>query len=201
MKSSIKSFGIALLLVATFVGCNQGESLQTYFVDNQETPGFFSVDIPVSFINLEDEELTDEQKEAYESIDKLNMLAFHLDDNNEEMYKAEFQKVQALVKDERYQELFRAGNNKDGKIVIKYIGSDTTIDELILIGNMNAAGFAVVRVLGNGMEPAKIMKLGSVIQNLQTDENDVRGFMKFFDINVPDEEETAEEVTEEVTID
>ncbi len=167
-------------MVAVFSSCNYEETLQKYFVANQETPDFISVDIPASFVNLDDANLTDDQRDAYESVNKLNMLAYTLTDDNEEVYKAELLKVQAILKDNRYDELFRGGNSTDGKIVVKYIGTDTTIDELIIFGSANDRGFAVVRVLGNNMEPAKIMQLGSVVNQMTTNESDVSNIMNFF---------------------
>ena len=43
-----------MLLVAAFTSCNQGPTLQTYYVDNELTPGFISQDIPTSFLNIEE---------------------------------------------------------------------------------------------------------------------------------------------------
>ena len=76
--------------------------------------------------------------------------------------------------------MFRGGNSTDGKIIVKYIGTDTTIDELIIFGSAKDRGFAIVRVLGNNMEPAKIMSLGSVVNQMSSDENSVEEFMNFF---------------------
>lgn len=180
MHRSIKKMVMLLMLVAVIYSCNQGESLQSYYVNNQEMPNFISIDVPVSFVNIEDVELTEVQKEAYESIDKLNMLGYQLTEENEEDYRAELQKVKEILADERYEELFRGGNNKDGRVIIKYIGDDTTIDELIIFGNANDRGFAIVRVLGDNMEPAKIMELGKVVDKLKTEENQVQDFMNFF---------------------
>lgn len=168
------------IMVTALVGCDHSASLQSYFVANQEAPNFISVDLPASFVKLDEDSLTETQKEAYESMDKLNMLGYHLTEDNKEEYQLELQKVQTILKNEKYQELFRAGNSKDGKIVVKYIGTDTAIDELILFGNMNDQGFAIVRILGNNMEPAKIMSLSDQIQNINSDENAVGDFMNFF---------------------
>lgn len=180
MNTSIKNIVMSIFILAGLTSCEYGETLQKYYVANQETQNFISVDIPASFVNLDDVALTDDQREAYESIDKLNMLAYTLSDDNEEEYKAELAKVQAILKDERYEDLFRGGNSTDGKIIVKYIGTDTTIDELIIFGSANDRGFAIVRVLGNNMEPAKIMQLGSVINQMTTDESNVMDFMNFF---------------------
>ena len=180
MFKSIKNGLLALVLVAALNSCDQNESLQAYYVNNQETPNFISVDIPVSFVSVENVELTEEQEEAYESIDKLNMLGYQLSEDNQEEYEIELARVKTILKDEKYEELFRGGNNKDGRVTVKYIGDDSTIDELIVFGHANDRGFAIVRVLGNKMDPAKIMKLGNVINDLESEENAVQDFMKFF---------------------
>ena len=180
MKKSIKNIMVTFFLVATLTACNQGETLQGYYVANQETPNFMSIDIPLSFIDIDKIELTEVQKEAYESIDKLNMLGYRLSEDNEEEYKAELAKVQLILKDDKYEDLFRGGNNTDGKIIVKYIGSDSTIDELIVLGTMNEKGFAIIRVLGDNMEPAKIMKLGEVVGQIDSKENQVKDFLDFF---------------------
>ncbi len=177
---SIKNAVMAVILVMVSWGCDQGLSLQSYYVNNQEAPNFISIDIPVSFVSLEHVELTEDQQEAYESIDKLNMLGYTRKDDNEEEYRAEIAKVSEILKDPRYEELFRGGNNRDGRVVIKYIGDDTTIDELIIFGNATERGFAIIRVLGDKMDPSKIMKLGDVVNEIQSEENAVQDFMNFF---------------------
>lgn len=178
--SSIKKLVMSLCIIAALTSCDYAETLQSYYVANQETPNFISIDIPVSFVSVDGIELTEDQRDAYDSMDKLNMLGYTLSDNNVEEYKAEMTKVQTLLKDEKYQELFRGGNSTDGKVIIKYIGDDNSIDELIIFGTANDRGFAIVRVLGNNMEPAKIMQLGDVVSKLSSEETQVTDFMKFF---------------------
>jgi hypothetical protein len=178
--SSIKNIVMSLFIVVALTSCNYGETLQSYFVANQETPNFISIDIPVSFVSVENIELTEDQKEAYESIDKLNMLGYTLKDDNIVEYKLELTKIQALLKNKQYQELFRGGNSTDGKVVIKYIGDDDSIDELIIFGTANDKGFAIIRVLGDNMQPAKIMTLGDVVGKMNSDETGVKDFMKYF---------------------
>ena len=180
MYQSIKNAVVVLFLVATLSSCNQGETLQGYYVANQETPNFISVDIPVSFVNVDHIDLTDEQEEAYNSIDKLNMLGYSISEENTEEYKTELAKINTILKDDRYEELIRGGNAKDGKFVVKYIGDDTLIDELIVFGSSTERGFAIIRILGDDMDPAKIMKLGDVIGQIESDENAVQDFMQFF---------------------
>jgi len=171
-----------MILVMAFTSCNQGPTLQTYYVDNELKPGFTTLDIPTSFVDIDQTTLTEEQKEAYDSVDKLNMLAFVLDDNNGEQYDVELAKVKTILKDPKYQELMRGGNSTDGKFQVKYIGSENEeeIDELILFGSANDRGFALIRVLGNNMNPNKLMKLSSALENANFKDSDANQFMDFF---------------------
>ncbi|WP_299521266.1 DUF4252 domain-containing protein [Winogradskyella sp.] len=180
MTQSIKKLSVIGVLVATLMSCNQGPTLQTYFVDNELEADFISGDIPVSVFNLEELELTEEQNEAYESIDKLNFLAFTLNEDNHEEYKAELDKVKVILKDPKYQELMRGGNSVDGRFSIKFIGDVENIDELILFGNANDRGFVVARVLGDDMNAGKLMSLQSVLKDMNFDDSNLNGFKDFF---------------------
>ena len=108
------------------------------------------------------------------------MLGYSISEANTEEYQAELAKINTILKDERYEELMRGGNAKDGKFIVKYIGDDSLIDELIVFGSSNERGFAIVRILGDDMDPAKILKLGDVINQIESDENSVQDFMEFF---------------------
>lgn len=180
MTSSIKNIITMLILVVTFTSCDQNPSLQTYFVDNELKPGFTSIDIPTSLLNIEQTSLTEEQKDAYKSIDKLNMLAFVLSDNNKAEYEVELNKVKEILKNPKYQELMRAGNSTDGKFVIKYIGDEDSIDELIIFGNANEKGFAIIRVLGDDMSAQKVVKLYSAVDPSNINESQITQFTEFF---------------------
>ncbi len=180
MIQSIKKSMVMLLLVVTFTSCNQGPSLQTYFVDNELKSGFISADIPTSFIDVDQVEMTDEQKEAYESVDKLNVLAFTLGEDNKEEYKLELDKVKDILKDPKYQELMRGGSSKDGKFMVKFIGEVENIDELIVFANANDKGFLVARVLGDDMNAGKLMSLQSVLKDANFDDTNINGLKDFF---------------------
>jgi len=110
---SINKIALVLILITTLASCNQGLTLQTYYVDNELKPGFTSLDIPTSFLELDEDDLTAEQLEAYESIDKLNMLAFVVDENNKEQFETEVTHVKTILKDPKYEELMRGGSTKD----------------------------------------------------------------------------------------
>lgn len=180
MITSIKNLITMLVLVATFTSCNQNPSLQTYFVDNELKPGFTSIDIPTSLLNIEQTVLTEEQKEAYKSINKLNMLAFVVSEDNQTEYEVELNKVRDILKDPKYQELMRGGNTTDGKFMVKFIGEEDSIEELIIFGNANDKGFAIIRVLGNDMSANKVAKLYSALDTSKIDESKISQFTEFF---------------------
>ncbi len=171
---------LVLLLVAAFTSCNQGPTLQTYYVDNELKNGFASFDVPTSFLNVEKVEMTDEQREAYESVDKLNVLTYIEENTDAVEYKAELEKVNVILKNPKYEELMRGGNSTDGKFVVKYLGEIDNIDELIVFGNANNKGFLIARILGDDMNAGKLMSLQSVLQNAKFEDTDLTGLTDFF---------------------
>ncbi|WP_296386468.1 DUF4252 domain-containing protein [Winogradskyella sp.] len=180
MIQSIKKSIVVLLLVTAFTSCNQGPTLQTYYVDNELKPGFASFDVPTSFINVEDVEMTDEQREAYESVDKLNVLTYMIENTEAAEYNLELDKVKTILKNPKYEELMRGGNSTDGKFIVKYLGDVDSIEELIVFGNANNKGFMIARVLGDDMNVAKLMSLQSVLQNAKFEDTNLNGLTDFF---------------------
>ncbi len=154
---------LALLSIVLLASCASQQSLQEYYVDNQENPNFISLDIPASILKMEEVELTSVQQEAVESLRKFNLLAFKKTTENEAEYKVEKAKVKEILKDEDFIELMKI-NSQYGKGVIKYLGEDDAIDEVIIFGDSKEQGFALVRVLGKDMNPAHIIQLMQAIQ-------------------------------------
>lgn len=180
MIQSIKKSIVVLFLVAAFTSCNQGPTLQTYYVDNELKPGFASFDVPTSVINVEGVEMTDQQREAYKSVDKLNVLTFIKEDTEAEEYKLELEKVKTILKNPKYEELMRGGNSKDGKFVVKFLGDVENIDELIIFGNANKRGFMIARILGDDMNAGKLMSLSTVLEKAKFEDTNLTGLTDFF---------------------
>ena len=166
MKAPILTTAIIALL--TLVSCNSEPSLQKYFVENSEKKDFISVDISPDILNVEKSKLSAEQSEALNSFDKMNILAFKADQTNQAEFETERTKVKAILKDPKYQELMKIGSGKDGASV-SYVGSDDNIKEFVIFANRKENGFAVVRVLGENMNPNNIMTLMSVLQKSKID--------------------------------
>jgi len=171
---------VMLLLVTAFTSCNQGPSLQTYYVDNELKPGFASFDVPTSFIDVDAIEMTDEQREAYESVNKLNVLTYIEEDTDDEAYILELEKVKIILKNPKYEELMRGGSPTDGRFVVKFLGDTENIDELVVFGNANNKGFMIARILGDDMSASKLMSLQSVLQNAKFEDMQLDGLTDFF---------------------
>ncbi|WP_299224473.1 DUF4252 domain-containing protein [uncultured Psychroserpens sp.] len=182
MNSSIKTIIMMLFLVVTLQSCNQDPSLQRYYVDSELAPGFTSLDIPTSMLKIDKTTLTEEELEAYESIEKLSLLAYVIEgDDKAEEFEVELAKVKTILNNPKYEELMRGGNTTDGKFVVKFLGEEDSIEEIILMGASNDRGFAVVRVLGDDMNVDKIMTLTSVFEKANINDSELKQFTNFFE--------------------
>lgn len=179
MKQSVKNIVLALFTTMVLVSCNNGATLQRYFVDNQESGNFTSVDLPISIVNLDESKLTETQKEAYNSVKRLNFLGYKLDKNNVESFNTELAKVKAILKDNKYNDLIEF-NDKQAKVIVKYLGNDDNADEFVVFASSKDMGFGIVRVLGDHMSPEKMMTLADAMKNSDIDESQLGGIMDFF---------------------
>lgn len=154
---------IFTLFLLTLAACTSTQSLQEYYVDNSENPNFLSVDLPVSLLNMEKADLTKAQKDALESLRKLNVLAFKKTDDNVEEFKMEKAKVMSILKNNKFNELMKM-NTSYGKATITYLGDDDAIDEVVIYGDNEDKGFLLVRILGDNMNPTKIAQFIQALQ-------------------------------------
>lgn len=144
-----------------FIACEKEQSLQEYFIEKQESNNFISFDVPAGVLQL-DENATQDTKETLASLKKLNVIAFRINETNKLNYTSEIDQVKNILKNDKFNELVRMKHEK-ASIMVKYLGTDDAIDEVILFASDQSKGFAVARLLGNKMQPEKIMKL---IQNM-----------------------------------
>jgi hypothetical protein len=161
------AFGLLLL----FSSCSATQSLQEYYVDNAQNPNFLAVDVPANILKLEETDLGETEMNAMRSVRKLNILAFRLTENNEAEFQVERNTVKAILKNEKYKELMKL-NTKYGKGVIKYLGDEDAIDEVIIYGDNTENGFALIRILGKDMNPVHFAQL---MQSLEQDDFDTEG--------------------------
>lgn len=158
MKKLIYTASILCFALITLASCNSEQSLQEYYIDNQENKDFIFIDLPASIINEDQLDLTADQKEVMASVRKINLLAYPVKKDNTENFKTEMHKVSTILKNDSYQELvsLRHDNNK---LKIYYLGEEDAIDEVIAFVSDASRGFAVARLLGDDMNLSKIAQL------------------------------------------
>src|SRR6187402_3031113 len=114
-------FIIALLSSLLFGSCNSEPTLQKYFVENTENKNFIALDISSNILDVNKAKLTAAQSEALHSFEKINVLAFKLNDKNKAQFETERAKVNLILKDPKYQQLMKFGSGKQGASV-SYLG-------------------------------------------------------------------------------
>lgn len=165
MKSITQFLGLAFIAILTFISCDNNPSLQKYYVDSKENNAFISVDLPANILQLKNENVSEDVKKTMETIKKVNFLALQLTDTNEALYTSEKLKVNTILKNPKYKQLMRMNMGK-GSVSVNYLGEEDAIDEIVIFGSDNNKGFAVVRVIGEKMNPSDIMKIA---QDLKLD--------------------------------
>ena len=156
------------LLLMNFIACEKEPSLQKYFVEKTESSDFISVDMSPSILNIKPDALSTEQEEALKTFKKMNILAFKINDENKTKFDGERTKVKEILKDEKYQQLMKFGSGKEGAAVY-FVGKDDAIEEFVLYGSKDENGFAIVRILGDKMNPEDFMTLLSALQKSDID--------------------------------
>lgn len=150
---------IIILIGVLFVSsCETKPTLQKYYVKNTESADFVSVDLAPSVINTQNLKLTSAEKEALASFDKMNILAYKTDSTHTEKFDQEIKEVKALLKDDSYQQLMKVGSGSDGAAVY-FVGDEAHINEFVVLASKKENGFAVVRVLGNDMNPTHVLNM------------------------------------------
>jgi len=160
---------IALLIIAIIlaVACTNDADLQNYFVNHQDDANFIALDIPSSILG-DTNDVSNEVKEAVHSFKKLNILALKLNDGNKDVYKKERTAIKKLLAKKQFKDLmrFKDGNNM---VIIKYLGTETSVDQLIIFGYANDKGLALVRILGDKMDIKKAFKLVTLARSGKVD--------------------------------
>ncbi|SEM23947.1 protein of unknown function [Aquimarina amphilecti] len=153
-----------------FISCNSETSLQRYFVDHQSDADFVAVDLATSLLDARTKKvnLSDDEREALESIKKVNFLAMPLKEGTKTRYEEEKAKINTILDANKYETLMRFGSNGT-KAVLKFQGEEDNIDEMIVFASNGERGLALVRVLGDDMKPGNVAKLMNAIDKGDVD--------------------------------
>ncbi|MBU2946044.1 DUF4252 domain-containing protein [Zobellia uliginosa] len=169
---------IAALLLVIVSACNSTPSLQEYYVANSENPNFMTLDLPVGLLNIQQAKLSKEEKESIGTLKKLNVLAFKKTDTNNADFLKEQTIIKSILKNKDFTELMKM-NTDFGKATIKYLGNEDAIDEVVIYGDNEEKGFLVVRVLGNNMNPAKMIQFVQTLEKSEVNGSELSKVLDF----------------------
>lgn len=179
MKSFIKTICFSFLFALAFVSCKDENSIQNYFVDHQDKPEFLTIDFAPDMFDLSEVEFSEDQKNIYKSFEKVNVLAYKVTGDNKEDYDAELNKVVTIFKNDKYEELMEFSDN-GMKFRVNTMGAEDSVDEFLVLASSSDLVFAIIRVLGDNMQPEKLYQLISEMQKSDVDGNQLQKVMDYF---------------------
>jgi hypothetical protein len=174
----IKSSTILSLLFVAFLAtsCNNNKSLQKYLVETSGKEGFMTGDIPVSSLISAKADVSDEIKETIKSVKKINVVFLAKTAKNQTIYEAEKNTLKNIFTNKDYKSLGKM-KAQGMNISIYYTGETDSLGEVIAFGYSNEVGVGVARLLGENMNPVKMLEM---LQNITIDESNVKNISSMF---------------------
>jgi hypothetical protein len=157
--------------------CKNEQSLQSYLVDTSGKEGFYTGDIPVSSVLSPKADVSDDVKETIQSIKKINVVFLPKTTANENAYEAEKTKLKNIFKDNKNYKSLMSMKMQGMNVNIYYSGNTDAIDEVVAFGYGDKNGVGVARLLGENMNPAKVIEM---LNGVQMDENSLGNLGSIF---------------------
>lgn len=171
---------VAIVGVLSLASCSDSQSLQEYYVENQENGDFILLDVPTSLLGKNTDLLTEEQQKVFKTVRKVNMMAYATKDGDTAKMLAEKQKVRGILETDDYEELMKA-NSDMGSMRLYFKGDEDAIDEVIFFGADDSKGFMLARLLGDDMSIGDMMKLAQSLENSDIDVSQFGSVMEVFE--------------------
>ena len=165
-----------VFLVLSMVACNSGPTLQSYFVEKSEDPNFISLTLPSSILNIAVDSLQADQQEALATLKKLNVLIYRKSVNEPAQLDVETDVVLKILSNSAYTELMKL-NAEDYKGAVSYLGTEDAIKEIIVFAKSGSDGFALIRVIGDGMNPKYLKPFVEALQTSKASAEDFKNLL------------------------
>jgi len=146
-----------IFLVLFASSCKNEKSLQGYLVDTSGKEGFYTGDLPVSSVLSAKAAVSEDVKETIRSIKKINVAFLIKTLENTADYQIEKEKLKNIFKDNNTYKNLMSMKAKGMNIKVYYNGDTDAVDEVVAFGYGNEVGVGVARLLGENMNPAKII--------------------------------------------
>ncbi|WP_299149704.1 DUF4252 domain-containing protein [uncultured Dokdonia sp.] len=180
MYNTIKTVVAAFAVVLTLASCSNKQSLQEYYVDNQENGDFILVDVPTSLLGKNVEALSQEQQEVFKTVRKINLMAYQTKSGDTAAMQVERDKVKDILTSDDYEELMKASGDM-GQMRLYFKGEEDAIDEVIFFGADDNKGFMLARLLGNDMNIGDMMRMAESLEKSDIDVSQFGSIMEVFD--------------------
>jgi len=174
------AIGIGLAALTLF-SCSNEKSLQRYLVDRQDDDSFLKIDIAASLLQADSNSMTQEEKDILATVKKINVVAFPIKGENADNYEANKQELKDIINQDQYKTLMKFGSKNKGA-VLKYLGEENAINEIIVFASDDEKGFALFRLLGDNMQPGQMIKLMNSIENGDIDASKLKSIGSLFDM-------------------
>lgn len=165
-----------VFLALSMVACNSGPTLQSYFVEKSEDPNFISLTLPSSILNIAVDSLQADQQEALATLKKLNVLIYRKSVNEPAQLNVESDVVLKILSNSAYTELMKL-NAEDYKGAVSYLGTEEAIKEIIVFAKSGSDGFALIRVIGDGMNPKYLKPFVEALQTSKASAEDFKNLL------------------------
>lgn len=174
---TLLSFLFLALLISS---CNSKKTLQEYLVETSGKEGFYTGDLPVSSILSPKADVSDDVKETIKSIKKINIAFLPKKNDNAAAYETEKAILKDIFKDNNTYKTLMSMKTNGMNVRVFYSGKTDAIDEVIAFGYGQEAGVGVARLLGENMNPAKIIDM---LNKVEMDDNNgaFKQFAKMFE--------------------
>ncbi len=173
MKRQVFIWISLALTTGLFLACSNQQSIQEFIIQEQDKPEIWSLDLSTQLIADQNEVTEQIGQDLIKKVRKINLIALPLKDSIVktslfDKYSADNQHIKEILKNDKYQELFRFGKVSQGFRVYS-VGKGEQLDEIIIFGNDHDAGWMIIRILGDDMQPQDIVK---AFQNMDLSETD-----------------------------
>ncbi len=172
---------LGMIAVLSIASCSNEKSLQQYLVEKQDNNAFVKLDISSGILKTKEIALSPEEQEILETVKKINVVAFPLKEGNLPEFESNKIELKQILKQDKYKTLVKFGSSGT-EVVLKYTGEVDKIDELIVFASNNKKGFAVLRLLGDNMQPDKMVALLKRVEKGDIDVSKLKSIGKMFDL-------------------
>lgn len=156
--------------------CKNEKSLQSYLVESSGKDGFYTGDLPVGSLLTAEADVSDEVKETIKSVKKINVVFLRKTDDNTADYEAEKAKLKNIFTSDEYKSLGSV-KAKGMNVKVYYTGNTDSLDEVIAFGYSKEVGVGVARLLGQNMNPAKVIEM---MNSVKMDASNLESFSTIF---------------------